>query len=166
MTLARVLTAALLFCSLPALPAFTQELQTGKLPAAGKSYSGDMIPPVANFMSAMKEPSAGWRIVPNQSSELDSAATNRIRVDQYRLDPDSPDLLTGRARSQPKTRTLVMGVDGPLDSDVTCYTIRSYVVARDSKDSDSTHMTGYSTCQPVSRYGIKTTVERSVSLER
>jgi hypothetical protein len=161
MTLARLFIAALLFCSIPALPAFTQALQTGKLPAVGKSYSGD---PVANFMSAMKEPSAAWRIVPNQGSDSDSR--NRIRVDQYRLDPDSLGLLTGRAGSQPKPRTLVMGVDGPLDSDVTCYTIRSYVVARDSKDSDSTHMTGYSTCQPASRYGIKTTEERSVSLER
>ena len=166
MTLARLLIAALLFCSMPALPAFTQELQTGKPPAAGKSYSGDIIPPVANFMSTMKEPSAAWRIVPNQSSEFDSDSRNRIRVDQYRIDQDSLDLLTGRARSQPKTRTLVIGVDGPLDSDVTCYTIRSYMVARDSKDSDSTHMTGYSTCQPASRYGIKTTEERSVSLER
>ena len=161
MTLARLLIVALLFCS---MPAFTQELPAGNLPAAGKSYSGDMIPPVANFMSAMKEPSAAWRIVPNQSSDSDS--TNRIRVDQYRLDPHSLDLLTGRARSQPKARTLVMGGDGSLDSDPTCYTIRSYVVARDSKDSDSTHMTGYSTCQPASRYGIKTTEERSVWLER
>lgn len=166
MTLARLLIAALLFCSLPALPAFTQELQTGKLPAAGKSYSGDMIPPVANFMNAMKGPSAPWRIVPNQSSELDSDSTNRIRVDQYRLDQDSLNLLTGRARSQAKTRTLVMGGDGPLDRDLTCYTIRSYVVARDSKDSDSTHMTGYSTCQPASRYRVKTTEQRSGSLER
>jgi hypothetical protein len=166
MTLARLLIATLLFCSMPALPAFTQQLQTGKLPAAGKSYSGDMIPPVTNFMSAMKEPSPAWRIVPNQSSESDSDSRNRIRVDQYRLDPHSLDLLTGRARSQPKTRTLVMGVDGPLDSDVTCYTIRSYVVARDSKDSDSTHMAGYSTCQPASRYAIKTTEERSVWVER
>jgi len=163
MTLARLLIAALLFCC---MPAFTQELQTGKLPAAGKPYSGDMIPPVTNFLSAMKEPSAAWKIVPNPSSEFDTDATNRIRVDQYRLDPDSLDLLTGRAKSQPKARTLVMGGDGSLDSDPTCYTIRSYVVARDSKDSDSTHMTGYSTCQPASRYGIKTTEERSVWLER
>ena len=58
MTLARLLIVALLFCSLPALPAFTQELQTGKLPAAGSPYPRDMIPPIANFMNAMKQPSA------------------------------------------------------------------------------------------------------------
>ena len=37
----------------------------------------------------------------------------------------------------------------------TCYTIRGYVVARDSKDSDSTHPVGYSTCQPSNRYRVR-----------
>jgi hypothetical protein len=92
---------------------------------------------------------------------------NHIRVDQYRLDQSEVDFRTGRSKLETKTRTLVMGLDGPLDGDTTCYTIRSYVVARDSKDSDSTHMTGYSTCQPASRYRVKTIVGRGpVSLER
>lgn len=39
-----------------------------------------------------------------------------------------------------------------------CYSIRSYVVARDSKDSDSVHPVGYSTCVPAKRYGLKKTV--------
>jgi len=39
--------------------------------------------------------------------------------------------------------------------DKTCYTIRSYVVARDDKDSDTTHPVGFSTCQPSSRYRLK-----------
>ena len=39
--------------------------------------------------------------------------------------------------------------------DTICYSIRSYVVARDEKDSDSTHPVGSSTCQPVSRYGLR-----------
>ena len=38
-----------------------------------------------------------------------------------------------------------------------CYKIRSYVVARDSKNSDSVHPVKYSTCQPASRYQLKTT---------
>lgn len=38
-----------------------------------------------------------------------------------------------------------------------CYTIRSYVVARDRKDSDSVHPAGYSTCQPSNRYRLRTT---------
>lgn len=41
-------------------------------------------------------------------------------------------------------------------ADTTCYAIRSYVVARDDKDSDSTHFVRYSTCQPASRYRLKT----------
>jgi hypothetical protein len=47
------------------------------------------------------------------------------------------------------------------DADATCFTIRTYVVARDSKDSDSTHPAGYSTCQPSAQYQLKTTVLRS-----
>jgi len=39
--------------------------------------------------------------------------------------------------------------------DTTCYAIRSYVVARDAKDSDSTHPAGYSTCRPSDRYHVK-----------
>jgi len=42
--------------------------------------------------------------------------------------------------------------------DFVCLKIRSYVVARDSKDSDSVHLVKYSTCQPANRYRLKTTV--------
>ena len=37
-----------------------------------------------------------------------------------------------------------------------CLKIRSYQVARDSKNSDSTHLVGYSTCLPASRYRLRT----------
>jgi hypothetical protein len=46
--------------------------------------------------------------------------------------------------------------DGPLAADVTCLSIRSYVVKRDSKNSDSVHPAGYSTCVPASRFRVKT----------
>lgn len=39
--------------------------------------------------------------------------------------------------------------------DTVCYFIRSYVVARDNKDSDSTHPVSSSTCQPINRYGLR-----------
>lgn len=48
--------------------------------------------------------------------------------------------------------------------DDTCYAIRSYVVARDSKDSDSTHLVGYSTCRPAARYQVKTVDSDPVSV--
>lgn len=41
------------------------------------------------------------------------------------------------------------------DSEVTCYKMRSYLVARESPDSDVVGPAGYSTCQPASKYGVK-----------
>lgn len=46
--------------------------------------------------------------------------------------------------------------DGPLGGGITCLSIRSYVVKRDSKDSDAVHPAGYSTCVPVARFRLKT----------
>jgi hypothetical protein len=40
-------------------------------------------------------------------------------------------------------------------SNVTCYSIRSYRVTRDDPESDSTSPAGYSTCQPVSQFQLK-----------
>ena len=53
-------------------------------------------------------------------------------------------------------KAIVVSPDGPLVAEMTCYSIRSYVVARDSKKSDSTHPVSYSTCQPANRYRLKT----------
>jgi hypothetical protein len=46
---------------------------------------------------------------------------------------------------------------GNGSGDLVCLMIRSYVVARDSKDSDATHFVRSSTCQLASRYQLKTT---------
>ncbi len=43
-----------------------------------------------------------------------------------------------------------------------CYTMRMYVVAKDSKDSDATHLVRYTTCQPGGRYRLKTTEIRKL----
>ena len=70
-------------------------------------------------------------------------------------------------------RTLLLGPEadagmvlsslgGDLERRPTCLKIRSYVVARDSKDSDSTHPVRYSTCQPSTRYRLKTTEMRTI----
>ena len=50
--------------------------------------------------------------------------------------------------------------------DAVCYKIRSYVVARDNKHSDSVHPVGYSTCQPASKYRLRTTEMGTPSLKR
>ena len=51
---------------------------------------------------------------------------------------------------------IVVSPDSPLASDFTCLSIRSYVVKRDSKNSDSVHPAGYSTCVPAKRFRLKT----------
>jgi hypothetical protein len=45
------------------------------------------------------------------------------------------------------------------DRDNVCYTMRSYIMARENRDSDSTKLVGYSTCQPSSKYELRITVE-------
>jgi len=50
-------------------------------------------------------------------------------------------------------------LDPERDGDVTCYTVQSYLVKRQSRDSDVVEPAGYSTCQRASRYSVKTTGE-------
>jgi hypothetical protein len=155
MTLARLLPAALLFCSLPALG---QDRQT----VLGNSREA----PVKNGETTAT-PSEPWRVIPNRPADLTADSADHIRVDQYRFNQDKLDLGTGDSKLEAKTRPPVLGLDGELvqelDGDTTCFSIRSYVVARDSKDSDSTHPAGYSTCRRASRYHLKTAEGQSVS---
>lgn len=44
-------------------------------------------------------------------------------------------------------------------NDVTCLTLRTYRVARVTPESDTTRFAGYSTCQPTSRFQLKTAVD-------
>jgi hypothetical protein len=158
MTLIRLLLASLLLCS---LSAFAQDQKIETAPTPG----GDNSSLVANKDAAITPPEP-WKIIPNRPSDLSLDSADHIRVDQFRLDQGQVDLRTGKSKLEAKTRTLVMGLDGRMDDDATCYTMRSYVVARDSKNSDSTHLTGYSTCQRASKYRLKTTEQRPVLLER
>jgi len=48
----------------------------------------------------------------------------------------------------------------------TCYTLRTYRVARETPDSDSTRPAGYSTCQPATRFQLKTAVDSRVIVPR
>ena len=70
-------------------------------------------------------PSEPWRILPKKNSDKDNALI---------LNPQE------------------LGSEGiPLAAETYCFSIRSYVVARDNKHSDSVHPVGYSTCVPASR---------------
>ena len=44
----------------------------------------------------------------------------------------------------------------PAQTDTLCLKMRTYKVARDNSHSDSTHPTGYSTCQPAARFQTHT----------
>lgn len=84
--------------------------------------------------SARVTPPDPWKIVLNQPTD-----SRESSLQSRQLDP-----MAVRADARPGDDTL-------------CYKIRSYVVARDSKDSDSVHPVGYSTCQPASRYRLRKT---------
>ena len=86
---------------------------------------------------------------------------DRLQVDKYKISRSKNDTRTLLLGPEADAGMVLSGLDGQLDADITCLKIRSYVVARDSKDSDSTHPVSYSTCQPASRYRLKTTDLRS-----
>lgn len=46
-----------------------------------------------------------------------------------------------------------------LPGDTVCLKIRSYVMKRDSKNSDATHLVGYSTCQSAKKFQLRSVVE-------
>ena len=45
------------------------------------------------------------------------------------------------------------------DEVTVCYTMRSYLMAREARDSDVTWPAGYSTCQKASRFAVKDAVK-------
>jgi hypothetical protein len=139
MTLARLLAAALVLCSLPALAQDQRpQIKQGMLPQGNRSFDLPWFYPEAT-------PSEPWRIMRNRPADLGSRqnALDPRRLDQYRLD---------QVKGDPHIPPFKLDA---LDADTTCYSIRSYVVARDSKDSDSTHPAGYSTCRPSNRYQLR-----------
>ena len=158
MTLIRRLLASLLLCSLSAFSQ-DQKIETAQMP-------GDDISSYVANRGAAVTPSAPWKIIPDRLSAQSMDSEDHIRVDQFRVDQGQVDLRTGKSKPDAKPRTLALGLDGRLDDDATCYTMRSYVVARDSKDSDSTHLTGYSTCQRATKYRLKATEQQPVQVER
>jgi hypothetical protein len=159
MTLASLLAAALLFCSLPGLT--PDHPKQGSVPDGAevkrdKAFFFDRLDPAAT-------PSEPWRIFSDRTADVQPGynALDPAQLDQYRFDQINGDAHVRRFKLYPLPGTLVVDSNGP-----TCYAIRSYVVARDSKDSDSTHPAGYSTCQPSNRYQVKSADLRVVSGDR
>jgi hypothetical protein len=84
-----------------------------------------------------------WQIIPDLSSELFSPL-------------------------RPQTQAVIRPYlpDGEISANWICYSIRSYVVARDDEDSDSTHPVSSSDCQPANRYRVKKAQEEPVLIVR
>jgi hypothetical protein len=57
-------------------------------------------------------------------------------------------------------------VDPAPDGDLTCYTIQSYLVKRQSRDSDVIEPVGHSTCQRASRYNVRKVEEPGTAPSR
>lgn len=153
MHLARLLPIALLVCSVPVLTQ-VQPLSGPLATLAAQDHSSQVTSP---------DP---WKVVPNLPPDLNSGRDTQdsMRIDQFRiLDPSNGSLIA--LNPNPKTRVLVLPYGQP-DGDTTCYAIRSYVVERDSKDSDSTHLAGYSTCQRANRFRMKNAEVRQDSPSR
>ena len=126
MTLTRLLGSALLVCSTAALA------QTQNKADVSNSTAADAHKPVE---VASAEP---WRILPQPVSE--QTDHERIQVDQFKIDR------SGRVKlSAPNDAIALNSYDQPGDGNM-CFAIRSYVVARDSKDSDSVHPVSSTTC--------------------
>jgi len=139
MTLSRLLAGVLLVCSASALA----QKQNGNwtLPAnrdpPGKS---DVL---------FSEP---WKFgTQPESANPGKSPLDRMQIDKFRIDPNG-----WASELEAKNSGEALRGDDRPGNDSLCYTIRTYVVARDSKDSDSTHPVTSSTCQPGSRYHVKT----------
>lgn len=106
----------------------------------------------------------GWNVAGlTASSKAANTPLGRIHIDEFKTQRDfSP--FKAEAKNDPIK--LDLNDAGAPDVDGLCYTMRSYVVARDSKHSDATHPVSYSTCQKASRYRLRTTELPAVTLTR
>jgi len=138
--------AALLLCT---ACAFSQELPSS---ATRSNRTAE------RERSAQATTSKPWKIVLSQPADLSAGANTlqQAQINQYKIDLSRME--NGRPlRWGSQIDPMVVRSYGQPGDDTVCLKIRSYVVARDDKDSDSVHLVGYSTCQPASRYRLRTT---------
>jgi hypothetical protein len=115
------------------------------------------------FIFAQKNPantasSEPWSISPNLE-----AKTNVPQDPLARLEASQPPNYGSDRGQNKKTfffpspgKGFVIAPEALADN--SCFAIRSYVMARDSKNSDSTHLVGYTTCVPSGKYQVRTVV--------
>lgn len=136
----------------------------------GHPYTDAFAPPYSlSFFESLHHlnpsgtiPSEPRTILPSQPQLADPAlitpdATNHFQADFYQMDPS---VGMGLPFSIATTYDSPVNDSSVNDSskkeqDTVCYAIRSYVVARDNKHSDSTHPVSQSNCQPATRYSLR-----------
>ena len=146
MTSVRLLTAAVLCCT---SLAFSQD------PLSSEIRPNRTAEPDKSVHATASKP---WKIVLSQPANLSAGANTlqQAQVDEYKIDRSAME--NGRPlRWGSQIDPMVVVLDGRPGADTVCLKIRSYVVARDDRDSDSVHLVGYSTCQPASRYRLRKT---------
>jgi len=144
MTSARPLAAFVLLCS---GFAFAQQ---------NPAIHGSSVAPAASEKAAVS--SEPWSISPNIQ-----AKANVPQDPLARLETSQPPKYKNDQGQGTKTLFFPNPGNGFLISpetlaDNSCFAIRSYVVARDRKDSDSTHLVGYTTCVPSRKYQVRQAV--------
>jgi hypothetical protein len=166
MTLVRILVVFLPLCSLVAIA----QDSPGRAPSNAEIFKC-LTPGVPTISS---EP---WRIITNRTPDSEPELEDHVRQ-AHKVSSDSrPECQEGYLRSSTDAGMQMAWLSGmaadksrvgsPVsEDDPTCYTIRTYVVARDGKGSDSTHPVRYSTCTPADRYKVKTAEERIRARDR
>jgi hypothetical protein len=91
----------------------------------------------------------------NKAAASPSSSTTPAAEDQLGPNPSKPE-----AGSRAALPLLPPGykLSKPFPTERVCLKMRSYIVARESPDSDSTRLVGYKTCQPSWKYELRTTV--------
>jgi hypothetical protein len=144
MTSARLLAAFLLLCS-GFVCAQENRATTGSSVASAESEKAAVSGPP-------------WSI----SANLEAKA-NVPQDPLARLEASQPPKYRNDQRQDAKTFLFPSPEDGFVISpgalaDNSCFAIRSYLMARDSKHSDSTHLAGYTTCVPSRKYQLRKVV--------
>jgi hypothetical protein len=87
------------------------------------------------------------------SDSARQSSSQQTAVDSFHSDVGASGIV------RPFDLALGDGSDSARDGNVTCYTIRNYMVKRESRHSDAVTPAGYSTCAASSKYGVKAVEE-------
>jgi hypothetical protein len=163
MPLARLIALALVVCSPFALSQTAEEHPSSLL----SSSSDQAMQFLASLGTVTPAPPEPWRLIPEQPRTNSGVSPLKaLSNDQSNALEQQVKAMLASAESDRQSRTFHVTLpDGKIVSfsvppgesaGPTCFSIRSYQVARDSKDSDATHEVGESTCLPSQRYGVHT----------